>query len=98
MDLDELLDLPLREVLENYSAVGSLECGYWYGIFNDKDIKKITDNYNIEEEYPEAFGVMNLIDDELILDCDEIGDYDKLVRIMENLGINKKGESNGKND
>ena len=30
--IEELMELPLKEVLENYSAVMSLECGYYYGI------------------------------------------------------------------
>ena len=88
--IEELMELPLKEVLENYSAVMSLECGYYYGIFKDDDIGKVYSEYNIDEEYPEAFAPEPLINEELT-DCTEvIGDYAKLERIMDNLGINKK--------
>lgn len=91
MNFEDLLDLPLREVLENYVCVRNLECGYFYGIFKNEDIEKIFKNYNIEKDYPEAFNVENLIDDELVVAYDEpIKDYNKLVTIMQNLQITKK--------
>jgi len=91
MKLKELLDLTLREVLENYCCVNNLECGYYYGVFKVEDIEKIFKEYNINEDYPEAFNVENLINDELIVSFDEpIKDYDKLVTIMKNLDISKK--------
>ena len=37
MEIEELLNLPLKEILENYSAVVSLECDYIYGISSDED-------------------------------------------------------------
>ena len=91
MKISELLDMTLREVLDNYSAVMSLECCYYYGIFKDRDIEKVYEKYNIDEEYPEAFAPEPLISDEVLYDCsDDVGDYEKLERIMCNLGISKK--------
>lgn len=98
MKFEDLLDLPLREVLENYVCVHNLECGYFYGIFKNEDIEKIFQKYNIEEDYPEAFNVENLIDDELIVSYQEpVKDYQKLVNIMQNLQISKKGGINREN-
>lgn len=91
MKLDDLMDLPLREVLDKYCGALSLECCYYYGIFKYEDIERLYKEYNIDEEYPESFCPEPLVSDELIYDgSDEIGDYDKLIRIMENLGISKK--------
>ena len=82
--------MPLKEVLDRYYAVMSPECGYYYGIFKWEDIEEIYHKYNIDEEYPEGFCPETLITAEL-LDCEEpVGDYAKLERIMDNLGINKK--------
>ncbi len=91
MKINDLLDLTLREILENYVAVFNPECCFYYGIFKVEDIDKIFKEYNIEKDYPEAFEVENLISDELIIDFnEEIKDYNKLLKIMDNLGISKK--------
>lgn len=88
--IEDLLDLTLREVLENYCTVNNLECGYYYGVFRQEDIDRIFKEYNVKE-YQEAFNVENLINDELIVSFQEkIKDYDKLTTIMKNLGISKK--------
>ena len=48
------------------------------------------DEYDVES-YSEAMVVNNLISDELIINDDEdLIDYDKISRIMKNLGIVKK--------
>lgn len=91
MKFEELLDLSLREVLENYCIVHNLECGGYYGIFKNEDIEKIFKNYNIEEDYPEAFNVENLVNDEVVVTYQEpVKDYDYLIKVMDNLGISKK--------
>ena len=88
--IEDLLDLSLREVLEKFVAIQSLECCYYYGIAPVELIEKLFENYNIDE-YAEAFNVQNLIDDELLVSySDPILTYEKLERIMENLGISKK--------
>ena len=88
--MDKLLDMTLREVLENYCLVFNPECCFYYGIFKIKDIDKLYKEYNIEEDYPEAFCPESMITDEVI-DLDEpVRDYDVLLRIMDNLGISKK--------
>ena len=56
MRIEELLDLTLREVLENYCTVCNLECGYYYGVFKKDDIDELYEHYNVEE-YTEAFFV-----------------------------------------
>ena len=90
MNFDELLDLTLREILEKYCTVMSLECGYYYGVFKQEDIEKIFKEFNIEEEYPEAFHVETLIPLEILDAADEVKEYDSLIRIVDNLGISKK--------
>lgn len=91
MTIDDLLDLTLREVLDNYVSIQSLECGYFYGITTVEDAKKIFEEYGVEETYAEAFFVDNLVNDELLLDGNKlILDYNKLVNIMNNLGVDKK--------
>ena len=92
MKLEELMEMTLKEVLETFVGIRSLECCYWYGIAKADDVEKLFENYNIEE-YEEAFDVANLIEDELLVSHqEEVLTYDVLERIMENLGISKKEE------
>ena len=90
VNFNDLMEMTLKEVLDKFCAVMSPECGYYYGIFKYEDVEEIYNEYNIDEEYPEAFYPEPLINEEL-MDCENpVGDYAKLERIMDNLGINKK--------
>lgn len=96
MKVKDLLDLPFKEVLENYVLLYSPECGYYYGIVKSSLVDDIVDEYNIEEEYPESFDVECFIPIETSIECeDELIDYEKLERIMDNLGVSKKEQLNG---
>lgn len=99
MKIRDLLDLTFREVIENYRAVVSRECGYYYGIFHDKDIDKIFEKYDIDEDYTESFAVENLICDELLVSYDDpVGGYEKLEEIVNNLEISEKNEQKEKGE
>ena len=89
MKLDDLLDLTLREILEQYCTVINLECGFHYGIFKQDDVEKIIEEYNINE-YPEGFHVDSLIPSEILDLCEEVKEYGSLVKIVNNLGVSKK--------
>ena len=89
--IEDLLDLTLREVLENYSAVQNLECGFFYGICKDTLLEDLFQKYNIEKDYPEAFNADTIINSELLVSYqDPLLTRDKLERIMDNLGITRK--------
>ncbi|MBO5476323.1 MAG: hypothetical protein J6A15_01030 [Clostridia bacterium] len=51
MKIDDLLDKPLREVLEEYCVVFSPECDYYYGITKWEDANSIYEEFDLEEEY-----------------------------------------------
>ena len=54
-------------------------------------MEKLFKNYNIDEDYPEAFNVESVIQDEVLTDYgEEIIDYKKMEKIMQNLGVSKK--------
>lgn len=90
--VEDLMDLTLREILEKYVVLHNLECGYYYGFAEAETVEKLFKNYNIEEDYPEAFNVESVIQDEVLTDYgEEIIDYQKMEKIMQNLGITKKG-------
>ena len=90
MSLEQFLNMTLREVLDTYCAIYSLECGYHYGVSTFDTVEEIIREYNVLDEYPEAFAIENIISDEVI-DSMENGllSYEKLEVIMDNLGINK---------
>ena len=88
--LDDLMDMTLREVLDNYCTFFNLECGYYYGIASYDLADRMYEEFNVDEEYPEAMSVESLIDEDLLF-REELIDWDKVVRIMNNLGVSKKG-------
>jgi len=90
--LTELLNMKVGEVLEKYAQICNLECGYLYGIAELGDVERLYQEYNIKEEYPEAFMPENLIHPELNIYSEdaEVMSYEKLEMIMKNLGITKK--------
>lgn len=91
MVLEDFYNMTLKEILDKYCVIHNLECGYVYGICEFDEVEELFDEYNIEEEYPEAFHVENIVNDEVMLSFDDdLLDYARLVKIMNNLGINKK--------
>ena len=90
--LKELLNITLGELLERYVQIFNAECGYLYGIAELDDVNQLYREYNIEEDYPEAFMPEELIHPELGIYSEdaEVMTYEKLERIMENLGVTKK--------
>ena len=91
MNINDLLDLTLREVLENYVVLHNLECGFYYGLAKTEDVEKLFQEFNINEDYPEAFNVESVLQDEVVTDYGEdLVTYPKMLKIMENLGISKK--------
>lgn len=96
MKIKDLLDMTLGEVLQEYCILYNLECCYNYGITSDSNADRMYNEFNVEDDYPEAMTVMSVVDDELLLDMDaDLVDWDKIVRIMDNLGISRKDNSNG---
>ena len=92
MALEDILDMTVRELLDKYCAIYNLECGYYYGITDFDTVEELFHEYNIDEEYPEAFNVELVINDELMDTFDEVLTYERLVKIMDNLGITPKTE------
>lgn len=90
MDLEEILDMSLRDILDKYCAVYNLECGYYYGVSEFDSVDELFEKYNIEEEYPEAFYIEPIVNQEILDNFDELLSYEKMVKIMDNLGINLK--------
>jgi len=90
--LTELLNMKLIEVLEKYVQIHNLECGYLYGVADRDDVDRLYSEYNIKEDYPEAFMPDELICDELDIYSEdaEVMSYEKLEVLMKNLGIRKK--------
>lgn len=90
---DKIMDMKFRDVLDTYGAIFNYDCGFCYGIAEYDTLDELFQEYDIEHDYPEAFVVENLVSNE-IFDAyeDEVLNYDKLERIMSNLGITKKRE------
>lgn len=89
MKISKLLDMPLREVLENYCVLFSPECAYIYGVTTQDLAERMYKEYNVDEDYPEAMCPEELLNIE-VWDHEELIDWEKIEKIMDNLGISKK--------
>lgn len=96
MKLLELLDLPLKEILDKYCLLWSAECCYIYGITTHKAINEIADKYNICDEpslvaEPILFNIDLLAEFEDENNPAEILTVEKIEELIDNhLPIEKK--------
>lgn len=90
--MKDLLDMKFGEVLEKYSVLWNYECAYPYGICSNELIEKMYEEFDVQS-YWEAMTTEPLIHFELLYDTsDELITWEKIVRIMDNLGILRKDE------
>lgn len=93
MKASELLKLKLKEVLEEYVAVVSLECGYTYGICKATDAETINEKYKLEDE--PCFVFETILPADIFFEIDdehEILTESKMDKICNNLGLEFKNE------
>ena len=83
---DKLLDLTVRELLEDYGCMYSPECDYKYGVIEYGDAKRMYDEYDLED--CPSVAVDELIDSELV-DLTPLT-WEKIEYLMENLGVKRK--------
>lgn len=86
---EDLLDMTLRDVLNEFCFVYSPECGYLYGITRWEDAYKMWDEYDLKEEY--CFDSESIMAYPMEVDLQqEVITLEGLRRIMNNLGIEKR--------
>ena len=86
---DDLLDMTLRDVLDEFCFVYSPECGYLYGIARWEDAYKMWDEYDLKEEY--CFDSESIMAYPMEVDLQqEVITLEGLRRIMNNLGMEKR--------
>ena len=89
MLIEDLLDMTLRDILEEFCFVFSPECGYLYGIARFDDAIAMWDEFDLEEEY--CFDTEPIMGWSMEVDFrDEVLEIDKLREILDMLGIEKK--------
>lgn len=89
MKANELLDMKLRDVLDEFCFVYSPECGYLYGISRWDDVVEMWDEYDLEDEY--CFEGEHIIAWPMEVDFDaDILTPDGLRHVLDYLGIEKK--------
>ena len=87
---EDLLDMTLRDVLDEFCFVYSPECGYLYGIARWEDAYKMWDEYDLKEEY--CFDSESIMAYPMEVDLQqEVITLEGLRRIMNNLGIEERG-------
>ncbi|MBP5423017.1 MAG: hypothetical protein J6Y78_11305 [Paludibacteraceae bacterium] len=89
---DDLLEMKFGEVLEKYSVLWNYECAYPYGICSNELVEKMYEEYDVQS-YWEAMTTETIINSDLLYDASgELITWEKIVRIMDNLGILRKDE------
>ena len=87
--MTKLLDLTVRELVENYSTMFSAECDYYYGIVSDDLAEKICKEYDLDDQVSVVFDTVIPI--ELEIENKEPLEWEKIEKILECIGIPKKG-------
>lgn len=87
--IDDLMNMKVGELLEEYCVLYSPECDYNYGIARWEDANQIYEEFDLEEQYCFEGDYLILIDygfdsGEKVLDLED------LKKIMAKLGIAKK--------
>ena len=89
MKIDELMDMKVSDLLDEFCLVYSPECGYNYGITRWSDAEEIYEEYDLEDHY--CFSPDSLIPMDYGFDCgEEILELDDLKCLMDKLGVVKK--------
>lgn len=89
MLVNELLDMKLRDVLDEFCFVYSPECGYLYGVSRWDDVASMWDEYDLEDEY--CFEGEDIIAWPMEVDFDaEVLEVERLRNVLDYLGIEKK--------
>lgn len=89
MKIDDLMDLTVRELLDEYCITYSPECDYNYGIARWGDVAQIYDEFDLEDHY--CFSGDSLIPLDYCFDSgEEVLTLDDLRCLMDKLGIIKK--------
>lgn len=89
MKIDDLFNMTVGELLDEYCLVCSPECGYNYGITRWDDANQIYEEFDLEEQY--CFEGDSLIPFDYGFDTgEEVLELEDLRQIMAKLGIAKK--------
>ena len=70
MNFDDLLDMKLKDILENYSVLWNYECAYPYGICPQDLVERMYDEYDVQS-YWEAMTTEIIMDNLGIMRKDE---------------------------
>lgn len=89
MKIDDLYNMKVIDLLEEFCLVYSPECGYNYGITRWDDAKLMWDEYQLKDEY--CFNADSLIPIDYGFDSGEpVLEENDLRKILDYLGIQKK--------
>ena len=89
MKIDDLMDMKVRDLLDEFCILYSPECDYNYGVGKWDDANQIYEEFDLEDQY--CFSGDYLIPVDYMFDCGEkVLDLDDLRQIMAKLGIAKK--------
>ena len=87
--IDDLMDMKLRDVLDEYCITYSPECGYYYGVAKWDDANQMFEEFDLEDQY--CFDGDSLIPlCYEIFEGQEVLDLNDLRCVMDKLGIAKK--------
>ena len=84
--INDLMKLPLEEIIDNYCIIYNLECGIPYGVAAIEDANQMPAKYDLSDE--PAFTAEPIIPEDYIIDYDKpILTLEKLEKILDCLGV-----------
>ena len=87
---EDLLDMSLRDLLDEYCVLFSPECGYFYGIATIEDAQKVYDDYLEHVSEHPSFSASPLLDMDMDFENLKILKLSDIESILENhLGFSK---------
>lgn len=91
MQVKDLLDMTLREVLDEYCILYSPECDYVYGIGKWDDLAATEIEFDLEDEY--CFDGDYMMQYFWEIDFDgKVLELEDMIHILDTLGIKRKKE------
>ena len=89
MKFDDLLDLSLREVLENFCLLYCPECDCVYGIIRYDDWCNLDQGYDLEDS--NILEMLPIVSKEVTdYASDKVLDWNDVEKVLHSLGVNKK--------
>ena len=90
MIVEDLLDLPLRTVLEQYCVLYNSEFGFSWGVVSYELAESLFKEFDVDDDFADRIRIVGLIGSDVLELDKELSNRESVVRIMDDLGVSRK--------